>query len=91
MRELRKKMESNSVESLEEVQDVGAEEIDYEKIEIELTMHKVIADEEWELIKDFYLRGITIRELAEKYGITENNMTVRLHRLRKKIRERIGS
>ena len=54
-------------------------------------MHKMIAEEEWELIKDFYLRGITIRELAGKYGITENAMTVRLHRLRKKIRERTGS
>lgn len=91
MRELRKKMESNLVESLEEIQDVGAEEGDYEKIEFSLTMHKVIVEEEWELIKDFYLRGITIKELAEKYGITENAMTVRLCRLRKKIREKIGS
>ncbi|HBA46962.1 MAG TPA: hypothetical protein DCZ91_04020 [Lachnospiraceae bacterium] len=91
MKELRKKMENNPAESLEEVQDVGAEEADYEKIEIELMMNQVIAEEEWELIKDFYLRGITIRELAEKYGITENAMNVRLHRLRKKIRERTGS
>ena len=91
LKELRKKMENNPVESLEEVQDVGAVENDYEMIEFELIMHKVIAEEEWELIKDFYLRGITIRELAEKYGITENAMTVRLHRLRKKIRQRIGS
>ena len=91
LKELRKKMENNPLESLEEVQDVGAEEFDYEKIEFELTMHKMIAEEEWELIKDFYLRGITIRELAGKYGITENAMTVRLHRLRKKIRERTGS
>ena len=91
LKELRKKMESRPVESLEEVQDVGTEEIDYGKIEFVLTMHKVVAEEEWELIKDFYLRGITIRELAEKYGITENAMTVRLHRLRKKIRERLDS
>ena len=91
LKELRKKMENNPLESLEEVQDVGAEEFDYEKIEFELTMHKMIAEEEWELIKDFYLRGITLRELAGKYGITENAMTVRLHRLRKKIRERTGN
>lgn len=91
MKELRKKMENNPVESLEEMQDVGVEEADFEKVEFGLTMHKVIAEDEWELIKDFYLRGITIRELAEKYGITENAMTVRLYRLRKKIRERIGT
>lgn len=90
MRELKRKMENNPLESLEEMVEVGEEEVDYEKIEFELTVLEVVKEEEWELIKDYYLRGVTIREMAEKYGITENAMTVRLHRLRKKIKERIG-
>lgn len=90
MRELKKKMENNPLESLEEMMEVGEEEGDYEKIEFELAVLEVVKEEEWELIKDYYLRGVTIREMAEKYGITENAMTVRLHRLRKKIKERIG-
>ena len=61
----------------------------YEKIELELTALAMVSDEEWMLIKKYYLYGATIAELAEAYNITENNMRVRLSRLKKKLRDKI--
>ena len=62
---------------------------EYEGRELELTALDIVSEEEWNLIKDYYLEGITIKELAEKYGITENNMRVRLFRLKTKLRSEI--
>lgn len=62
---------------------------EYEECELELTALAIISDEEWKLIKDYYLAGIKIAELAEKYMITENNMRVRLSRLKAKLRNEI--
>lgn len=86
MYELYRKMKHSALESLDEIPEIEVEEIDYEKLELELTALAIIDEAEWELIKDYYLIGYTIRELAEKYGITENNMSVRLFRLREKLR-----
>ncbi len=89
IRELYRKMKRRSFETLDEIPEPAVEEPDYREIELELTALAIIDIEEWELIKDYYLNGITIRELAERYGITENNMRVRLHRLRVKLRKKI--
>lgn len=64
-------------------------EHEYEESELELTALAIISEEEWKLIKDYYLSGITIKELAEKYQITENNMRVRLFRMKAKLRGEI--
>lgn len=69
--ELYRKMKYRVSESLEAVSELEAEDADYEKIELELTALAILDEEEWELIKDYYLTGITIEELAEKYGITK--------------------
>lgn len=89
MRELYRKMKRNASETLEEIPELAVEEPDYNEIELELTALSIIDKEDWELIKDYYLIGITTRELAEKYEITENNMRVRLHRLKVKLRKKI--
>lgn len=89
IRELYRKMKRRPLENLDEIPEPAMEESDYSGIELELTALAIIDKEEWDLIKDYYLIGITIRELAKKYGITENYMRVRLHRLRVKLRKKI--
>lgn len=89
LHELYRQMERIDPRSIEEISELEAEKSGYEEIEMEMTALAIIDKDEWELIKDYYLRGIKIRELAEKYGITENNMRVRLFRLRKKMKKRI--
>lgn len=89
LRELNRRMEYRASDSLEEVPEPAVKVHEFEGTELELTALAIIDGKEWELIKDYYLAGITIRELAEKYGITENNMRVRLCRLKAKMRKKI--
>lgn len=71
---------------LEELE-LGREELRYEVKELELTALTTLNREEWELVRDHYLYGVTISELAGAAGITENNMRVRLWRLKKRLQE----
>ncbi len=90
MHELFRRMGRWATEPLEEeCPDLAVTENSYEKIELELTALAMVSDEEWMLIKKYYLYGATIAELAEAYNITENNMRVRLSRLKKKLRDKI--
>ena len=59
----------------------------FERIELELTALATVSKDEWDMIKQYYLYGTTIAELAEAEGITENYLRVRLSRLRKKLRD----
>lgn len=71
---------------LEELE-LGREELRYEVKELELTALTTLNREEWELVRDHYLYGVTISELAGAAGITENNMRVRLWRLKKRLQK----
>lgn len=90
MNELYRRMKRWTYASLEDDHPIMAvSDSEYEECELELTALAIISEEEWMLIKDYYLTGITIRELAEKYMISENNMRVRLFRLKTKLRNEI--
>lgn len=87
MLESYRRMQYRTTVPLEEGFDLGQEELSYKVKELELTALAVLGVQEWELVKNHYMYGVTISELAESEGITENNMRVRLSRLRKKLRE----
>ena len=82
-------MAHEAPETLKEIPEPAAEEADYGEIELDLTAFRIISREEWKLIKDYYLVGIKITELAEKYETTPNNMRVKLCRLKAKLRKKI--
>ena len=87
---LYRNMKRWAVEPLEEGHiELAVLDPNYEATELELAALAIISEDEWKLMKDYHLRGITARELAEKAGITENNMRVRLSRLRGKLRKDI--
>ena len=44
---------------------------------------------EMSLLYEFYIMGYSIRELAEKYAITEDAMKMRLYRSRKKLADKL--
>lgn len=69
----------------EESLELGKEEIYYQMKELELTALATMNQEEWQLMKKYYFFGYSIQELAEAEGITENNMRVRLSRLKKRL------
>lgn len=88
--ELNKKLKRWDMEYLEELPELVEPENCYERVELELTALATISADEWKMLKEYYLYGTTAATLAEREGITENNMNVRLTRLRKKLRESIG-
>lgn len=84
LRERYRYMGRRATVPLEELE-LGREELRYEVKELELTALATLNKQEWELVRDHYFYGITISELACAEGITENNMRVRLWRLKKRL------
>lgn len=86
-----RKMKYRISESLEEREsELAVEETDYAKIETELTALSLLKREKWELLKEYHVLGTPIGELAERHGITENNMRVRLCRYRAELQEKMN-
>lgn len=55
--------------------------------ELLIALEQVLTDEEWALLKACFLDGIPLEELAAQMGVTTNNLRVRIHRLRKKVKK----
>lgn len=86
--ELYRKMRYWSLVPLEgEYPELAIEEFGYEEKELEMTARAILSDEDWKLFRNYHLRGCTISELADLYGITEDNTRVRLTRLKQKLRK----
>lgn len=90
MREFHRRMKCWAVEALDEEHwELSVEESCFEEIELELTALAILSEKEWTLIKRYYFGGCPISVLAEEEGITENNMRVRLHRMKKKLKDKM--
>lgn len=87
MLELGRKMKYRETVPLEEESGLGREELRYRVKELELTAEAVLEEQEWQLVTAHYLYGITIAELAASEGISENNMRVKLYRIKKKLQK----
>ncbi len=85
--EFGRRMRYRQTVPFEEAPELGREELWYEVKELELTAMATLGEQEWRRVKDHYLYGVTIPELASAEGITENNMRVRLSRMKKKLLE----
>lgn len=90
MLELYRKTKYRSTVPLEEETERGQEELNYEVKELEVSALATLSVQEWKLVKNHYLYGVTISELAEWEGISENNMRVRLSRMKKRLRDDMG-
>ncbi len=90
MMEFRKYMRYRNAEPWEaERFELAEEDSGYGMKELDVTAESTLSEKEWLLIKKYYLFGVTISELAEAEGITENNMRVKLYRWTKRLRSRI--
>ncbi|MCI9337489.1 MAG: sigma-70 family RNA polymerase sigma factor [Lachnospiraceae bacterium] len=74
------------MEPLELHQELAAQDCYYE-VELNLSALAVIGKKGWQVIKAYHVFGNTISEIAESESVTENNMRVRLFRVRKKLRD----
>lgn len=87
MLEFGRRMRYRQTVPFEDAPEPGREELRYKVKELELTALATLDEQEWRRVRDHYLYGVTIPELASAEGITENNMRVRLSRIKKKLLE----
>lgn len=86
MREISRKMNSKELVPLQEdIMQPIKNDIGYEMKELEVVMSEVFDENEREYFLKYYLRGYSVKELAAMEGVTENNMRVRLYRLKEKL------
>lgn len=67
----------------------AVKEVKYEEVELEATLKTCVSDEEYEMLRDYYLNGYSSEEVAEKYGIDKGVIRMRISRLKKRLREDI--
>ena len=56
-------------------------------VELLMFLEQTLTEDEWALLKAYFLDGIPLEELAAQMGITPNNLRVKIHRLRQKVKK----
>ena len=77
--------EEISLETLTETQELAVVSEEYEDVEWKLTLKHVIKDEVDEKIIRGCILGYNAAEIAEQLAISEENVRIRLYRLRRKM------
>lgn len=65
--------------------EMSVEEEGFDKAELDLMIYEILTPDELLRFHRYFLWGETTAEMAKKEAITENNMRVRISRLKKKI------
>ncbi len=89
MLELYRESKRWDMEPLEKCQDLAAQDCHYGEVELNVSALATISEEDWRTIKAYHVFGTTIAEIAKSKCITENNMRVRMYRVKKKLKDRI--
>lgn len=80
-------LDDGPIEFLEDTR-VGAAE--YKDIELSETIRNSVGGKEYEMFRDYYVNGYTYTEIAEKYGINESSVRMRMSRMKKKLKNNIA-
>lgn len=64
-------------------------EEDFGEVELAETIKKSVSEEEYQMLRDYYLNGYTSVEVADKYGIDRGAIRMRMSRLKKRLKENI--
>lgn len=88
-----RRRKDNQAASLEELQEAGAVPLAtpdvYGEVELQIVLQKLLPPTEWELLKKYYIEGYGSADIAQQLGISEENVRMRLSRMRRKLRERL--
>lgn len=61
----------------------------YKEIELAETIKSAISEEEYEILRDYYVNGYSADEVAEKHGIDKGVIRMRISRLKKKLKKNV--
>jgi RNA polymerase sigma-70 factor (ECF subfamily) len=87
--EVYRKAKRWGMEPLELHPELAEQDCYYGEVELNLAALEAIGKNGWRVIKAYHVFGNTISEIAESESVTENNMRVRLFRVRKKLEDRM--
>ena len=90
IRELNKTLKKLECEVALEADEYTVNEEGYGKSELDIVLMGNLTDEEKTRFIRYFIRGCTISEMAKYEDISENNMSVRISRLRDKIARNIS-
>lgn len=65
------------------------EDEQYGEIELKESIKTTVGEEDYEMLRDYYLNGYSSEEMAEKYGMESGNLRMRVSRLKKKLRKNL--
>ena len=71
----------------EDYSQIGERDKGYLLCELDQTIQSTLTAEEVQRFKRYFLWGYSVKEMAEREGVTVNNMRVRITRLRQKLLE----
>lgn len=75
---------------IEFVEDTRVGAAEYKDIEISETIRNSVSGEDYEMFRDYYVNGYTHTEVAEKYGLSESSVRMRMSRMKKKLKNNIA-
>lgn len=85
-----KRKETCSLEREEDhTEEIEFKETVYNEIELAETLRTSVSKREYEMVCDYYLKGYTYEEIADKYGIDVGSIRMRMSRVKKKLRDSI--
>lgn len=62
---------------------------DYASLELKLELESLVPREDFDLLYRFYVEGYSYRELCKETGLTKEALGVRIHRIKRKIQEKL--
>lgn len=62
------------------------EETHYECVEWRITIQGALREKDGQLLRRYYLEGYSVREMAKEFNLTEENIRVKLTRIRKQMK-----
>ena len=90
IRELHKKLKKVECEVALETEDYVVYEDGYEQTELNMMIMKNLTEEEKRRFIRYFIHGTPLAEMAKLENVSENNMSVRISRLRDKIAQNIS-
>lgn len=78
-----------SLEMLEDADSMPSVRGGYEIVELQLLMQGALSKEDGKLIQKYYMEGYSGAEIAAQLGISEENVRMKLSRIRRKMREKL--
>lgn len=71
------------------MEDLLTEDGKYAEIDLAESIRAAVGEQEYRMLRDYYVDGYSSEEVADKYGVEHNGFRMRMTRLKKKLRKNL--